>query len=229
MSTANVFSRCCFFLALPETVLWGWEQCARGFGAVSDQCAKFDATPLSAEVTQAMPPSVCCHGTDSENEWFLEWDTWTMVHRWIEDYLLFEKMSIHDAMLSQFPCWSFVSACAPLDSGLVKLRAACVAMSCRDWWFFIAPAFSQCMEGLGPPLWVRGLALRAAPHVPRVALSLMCRFESDFVSLVYSVEVDYGSQLAKGSSICEFGVLGDSFVEGKQATKSSERNFTLLR
>ena len=95
-----------------------------------------------------------------------------MVHRWIEDYLLLEEMSffvfhvsVHDAMLSQFPCWSFVSACAPLDSGLVKLRAACVAMLCRDWWFFIAPAFSQCMEGLGPHLWVRGLALRAATHV----------------------------------------------------------------
>ena len=46
-------------------------------------------------MTQAMPPSVCCPGTDSENEWFLEWDTWTMVHRWIEDYLLFEKMSFN--------------------------------------------------------------------------------------------------------------------------------------
>ena len=64
MSAANMFSRCCFFLALPETVLWGGEQYARGFGAVSDQCAKFDATPLSAEMTQAMPPWVCCPGTD---------------------------------------------------------------------------------------------------------------------------------------------------------------------
>ena len=36
MSAANMFSRCCFSLALPETVLWGWEQYARGFGAVGD-------------------------------------------------------------------------------------------------------------------------------------------------------------------------------------------------
>ena len=86
MSAANMFSRCCFFLALPETVLWGWEQYARSFGAVSDQCAKFDATPLCGEVTQAMPPSVCCLGTDSENEWFLDMDKWIMVHRWIEDF-----------------------------------------------------------------------------------------------------------------------------------------------
>ena len=234
MSAANMFSRCCFFLALPETVLRGWEQYAHGFGAVSDQCAKFDATPLSAEVTQAMPPSVCCPGTDSENEWFLEWDKWTMVHRWIEDYLLLEKMSFyvfhvtfHDVMLSQFPCWSLVSACAPLDSGLVKLRAACVAMPCRDWWFFIAPVFSQYMEGLGPHLWVRGLALRAATHVPRVALSSLCRFESDLVNLVYSAKVDYGSQLAKDTSIRESGLLGLIFVEGKQAAKSSEGKFLL--
>ena len=97
----------------------------------------------------------------------------------------------------------------------------------RVRWFFIAPAFSQCIEGLGPHLWVRGLANRAAMHVPRVALSLMCRFESDLVSLVYSVEVDFGSQLAKGSTICEFGLLGLSFVEGKQAAKSSEGKFLL--
>ena len=186
-----MFSRCCFFLALPETVLWGGERYARGVGAVS-QCAKFDATPLSAEVTQAMPPSVCCFGTDSENEWFLEWDKWTMVHRWFEDCLLLVEMSFyvfhvtfHDAMLSQFSCWSFVFACAALDSGLVKLRAACVAMPCRDWWFFIAPAFSQCGRAW-PTSLVRALALRAATHVPR--LLLLCRFESDLVNLAYSVE-----------------------------------------
>ena len=150
-----------------------------------------------------------------------------MVHRWIEDYLLFEKMSfhvfhvtVHDAMLPQIFYRSFVSACAPLDSGLVKLRAACVAMPCRDWWFFISPAFSQCVEGLSPHQWVRGLGLRAATLVPRVALLLMGRFESDLVHLFYSEEVDFGSQLAKGSTIFEFGLLGSSLLEGKQAAKS---------
>ena len=93
--------------------------------------------------------------------------------------------------------------------------------------FFIAPAFSQRMEGLGPHLSVRGLALQAATHVPRVVLSLLCRFESDLVSLVYSVEVDYGSQLAKDSSINGSGLLGLIFVEGKQAAKSSEKKFLL--
>ena len=64
-SCFGMFHSCCFLLALPEIVLWGagLACCA---GAVSDQCAKFDAT-LSWE-SEAKPSSANCLETDSEKE-----------------------------------------------------------------------------------------------------------------------------------------------------------------
>lgn len=63
---------------------------------------------------------------------------------------------------------------------------------------------------------MRGLALRAATHLPRVALLSMGCFESVVVHLVYCVGVDFGSQLVLGATICEFGLLGVSSIEGEK-------------
>ena len=112
----------------------------------------------------------------------------------------------------------------PLDSGLSKLRDACVAMLCRVWWIFIAPVFSHCGEGLGPHPWLRAPALPAATPVPRVAFSWMGCVASDFVHSVYSAAVDFCFQLVTGATCCAFGLLGVSLTEGKKV-KSHEGKF----
>ena len=63
-----MFLRCCSLLVLPETVLWGTGPLCC-VGAVSDQCAKFDAT-LGGE-SDAMPPSVICPDTAQWPAWFI--------------------------------------------------------------------------------------------------------------------------------------------------------------
>ena len=60
-----MFLRCCSLLVPPETVLWGTGPVGC-VGAVSDQCAEFDAT-LGWE-SVAMPPSVICPDT-----WLVLW------------------------------------------------------------------------------------------------------------------------------------------------------------
>ena len=133
--------------------------------------------------------------------------------------------TVHDSMLSQVSLLVLRFCVCPSGfwTGEITRCLRCDAMPRLG--VLHCPAFSHCIEGLGPHLLVCGLALRAVTHETRAALSFMCRFESDLVSLVYSVEVGFGSQLAKGSMICEFGLLGLSFVEGKQAAKSSEGKF----
>ena len=63
-----MFLRCCSLLVLPETVLWGTGPVCC-VGAVSDQCAEFDAS-LGWE-SDAMPPSVICPDTAQWCAWFI--------------------------------------------------------------------------------------------------------------------------------------------------------------